>query len=132
MNWIHMIHYAHTSDETLDVTAKRLIVGHEKVADPEPSNFRPLGVPVGDAAQTAENIPRQYESATMHDVLLFDVAVWADRKGDIGTRDTYLKGILVSPRPEDWGSGNSLEDLRLSVKGWRLVHNQATFWGMSR
>jgi hypothetical protein len=106
-------------DEPLDVTAKRLIVGHEKMADPDPS-IKPFGVPIGDAIRTGENIPKQYQSAAMHDTLLFDVAVWADRKGDIGTRDTYLTAILVSPGPEDWGSGNSLEDLRLSVKGWRL------------
>jgi RHS repeat-associated protein len=108
------------SDEPIDVTAKRLIVGHEKVADPEPSSIEISGVKIGDAIKTGANIPGQYHSATGHDMILFNVAVWADRKGDFVTRDAYLTAILVSPRPEDWGSGNSLQDLRLSVKGWRL------------
>jgi RHS repeat-associated protein len=101
--------------EDVDTMAKRLIVGHEKVADPEPSILF-----VGDLAQTATNIPFQYQSADRVDVLLFDEAVQADRSGDSIIRDTKLRAILTSPNPEDWGSGNSLEDLKLSVKGWRL------------
>ena len=101
--------------EDVDTMAKRLIVGHEKRADPEPSSLF-----AEDLKRTAINIPFQYQSATRVDVLLFDEAVQADRSGNIDIRDTKLRAILTSPNPEDWGSGNSLEDLRLSLKGWRL------------
>jgi RHS repeat-associated protein len=104
-----------SSDESLDTTAKRLIVGHEKVADPEPT-----GSEKADALLTFWNIPKQYEAAKARDVSAFDLAVMWDRAGRDDLRDDHLRSILVSPNPEEWGSGNSLEDLRLSVKGWRL------------
>ncbi len=35
-------------------------------------------------------------------------------------RDKVLERILVSPDYHRWGIGNSLQDLRLSVKGYRF------------
>jgi hypothetical protein len=116
------------SDEPFDVTAKRMIVGHEKVGDPWEEvihvNAGPLGsedIPV-DLVRTAFfNIRRQYQSATTSDTEVFDTAVAFDRLGNDEWRDRYLLKILLSgdkPWPER--PGNSLEDLRLSVKGWRL------------
>jgi RHS repeat-associated protein len=106
-------------DESIAVTAKRLIIGHEKVGDPLPT-----GDQVRDAALTALNIPRQYGAAKLEDVNYFDLAVGADRRWDNAERDDYLLKILLDSRTDDdirqKRQGNSMEDLRLSVKGWRL------------
>jgi RHS repeat-associated protein len=103
------------TDEPLDVTAKRLIVGHEKVADPDPANNS-----IEDTGRNVNNYRPQYQSATAIDVGWFDAAVQYDRSGDTLGTVWALAKILVSPRPQDWGRGNSLQDLRLSLKGWRL------------
>jgi hypothetical protein len=98
-------------DEPLDVTAKRLIVGHEKVADPDPGATHP---------ERNATYYRQYQSASPTDIGWFDAAVQFDRSGDTLGRGWALGKILVSPRRQDWGMGNSIQDLGLSLKGWRL------------
>jgi hypothetical protein len=57
---------------------------------------------------------------------MFDTAVKRDAAGDYDGRDQALQGILMDgPRPRQLGVqgarvGNSMEDLRLSVRGWRV------------
>jgi RHS repeat-associated protein len=107
-------------DESIEVTAKRLIVGHEKKGDPAPK-----GSEYADAVWTAGNIPLQYRAAELEDVNYFDLAVAADRDWRTDLRDYYRGKILGAMTTEDLADlrkrqGNSMEDLRLSVKGWRL------------
>jgi len=107
-------------DESIEVTAKRLIVGHEKKGDPAPT-----GSQARDALLTLRTIPLQYWAAEPEDVDYFDLAVAADRDWRTDLRDYYLGKILGATTTEDLPDlrerqGNSMEDLRLSVKGWRL------------
>ncbi len=81
------------------------IVGHELFADTLPS--------------VAFQI---FPGPTQYDVLAFKIAVMADGWGAIEAREANLAFIL---NPEVHGAvqtrqGNSMEDLRLSVRGWRL------------
>lgn len=109
-------------DETLECSSIRLIVGHE--IRPDPQN-------VGNALAGFRS---QVQAATEDHISLFMQAVEADRRGaDI---DPYLAEIFLAGRgaegaydPFDpdcpgpfcnWGSGNSMADLRLSVKGYRF------------
>jgi RHS repeat-associated protein len=92
--------------------ALNLIVGHEMVGDrPGPG--------------MAISIPEQYAVATAEARELFLKAVEADRWGRYGERDEYLRPILGDPLrreaiPGNRRLGNSMPDLRLSVKGWRF------------
>jgi hypothetical protein len=106
--------------EDIDVTARRLIVGHEKVGDPHPKGSKAI-----DALLTLLTIPLQYWAAEPEDVDYFNLAVAADRDWCTDLRDYYLGKILGAMTTEDLADlrkreGNSMEDLRLSVKGWRL------------
>jgi hypothetical protein len=84
---------------------ERLVIGHEIRADSPPQQFAmQIGTPRGA------------------DFLLFREALRQDEGGNSVARDRALYGILdpsihglLSSR-----QGNSMEDLRLSVRGWRL------------
>jgi RHS repeat-associated protein len=81
------------------------IVGHEQVSD---KKFTALA--------------EEFIRPTRADIAAFEAAVGFDAFGDDTRRDTMLQSILD---PARWGSldtrvGNSMEDLRLSVRGWRL------------
>ena len=117
---VPQVHPLLPMDESIEVTAKRLIVGHEKKGDPAPK-----GSEYADAVWTAGKIPLQYRAAEPEDVNYFDLAVAADRDWRADLRDYYLGKILGAMTTEDLADlrkrqGNSMEDLRLSVKGWRL------------
>jgi RHS repeat-associated protein len=95
--------------ENPETYALSLIVGHEMVGD------RP--------GEEYLSIPEQYYAATEEARTLFQKAVKADKGGDPDERDDYLQMILGFPDEAIYGServGNSMPDLRLSVKGWRF------------
>ena len=82
-----------------------LIVGHEKFGDGRLAGF-----------------VRQFLRATHRDRQRFLAAVAADAAGDNARREALLAAIFGARRealPDSRRVGNSLVDLRLSVKGWR-------------
>lgn len=84
----------------------RAIIGHEKS---------------GDGNEIA-----QIQDATDIDIELFYQAVAADERGDYKSRDQILWKIMAFPPEVRIGSvttrgGNSLQDFRLSVKGFRFA-----------
>jgi hypothetical protein len=84
-----------------------LIIGHEKLGD---------GVLFAFA--------RQFARATAKDRQRFLAAVDADRAGDPARREARLREIFHTRREalhDPLRIGNSLVDLRLSVKGWRFA-----------
>lgn len=86
--------------------ALRLIVGHEKLGD-----------------RLFFGFVRQYFRARLEDRRLFMDAVAFDEAGDVQRRDAALQLIFGEPgeaQPDPHRIGNSLPDLRLSVKGWRF------------
>jgi RHS repeat-associated protein len=96
--------------EDPETYALSLIVGHEMVGDREG---------VGQFI----SVPEQYYAATEEARTRFRKAVEADRNGHPRERDEYLQLILGVPleAPGDpQRVGNSMPDLRLSVKGWRF------------
>ena len=109
------------SDEEL---ALRLIVGHEK----SPDIAKSLSLRVDLQRDSARS---QYQSATYEDVVFFLMAARADAYGQLRARDCFLRNIIPG-LPDDRTSllalrargidrlGNSLQDLRLSVRGWRF------------
>ena len=84
-------------DEDVDTMALRLIVGHEKVADPGIFGAFMSLIPFPGQWGFEE----QYHSATDEDIENF--------------RSGLLSNIAVGS-----GQGNSMQDLRLSYKGWKL------------
>ncbi len=89
---------------------KAAIIRHEQI--PDNQGFRGLGSVVEALGS----------SPTTADVGAFDWAVVFDMQGDYEMRDAMLRSILSESRfgPQGGREGNSLEDLRLSVKGWEL------------
>jgi RHS repeat-associated protein len=92
--------------------ALSLIVGHEMIGD-QPG--------IGQFG----TIPEQYYAATDEAIALFRKAVGADKDRRYEERDSYLQMILGDPLgreaiPSESRIGNSMPDLRLSVKGWRF------------
>ena len=86
--------------------ALRLIVGHEKLGD-----------------RLFFGFVRQYFRARLEDRRLFMDAVVFDEAGEVKRRDLALQQIFGGPgeaRPDPQRIGNSVPDLRLSVKGWRF------------
>ena len=86
--------------------ALRLIVGHEKLGD-----------------RLFFGFVRQYFRARRADRQLFRQAVAYDEAGDTAARDAALFKIFGEPaeaKPDPQRIGNSVPDLRLSVKGWRF------------
>jgi len=83
----------------------RLAVGHEIVGD--------QGAPLSWV--------NQLRAATPEALSLFQQAIEADIAGDYGLRDEYLTQILtLNSESLENRVGNSLEDLRLTVRGWRF------------
>ncbi len=93
-----------------DEVALRLIIGHEKYAD----------AAAGPAEVIA--IRRQYSSTTALDLARFELAISYDRRGNQARRDCLLELIVgfQGETPPVGRLGNSLQDLRLSLKGWRF------------
>ena len=84
----------------------RSIVGHEQSSD----------------AALQDGLAWQMRKPTSDDVSLFVEALACDAVGSTAARDSALEAILS---PQKHGAladrrGNSLADLRLSVRGWRL------------
>jgi hypothetical protein len=107
-------------DEDTSIAAIKLIVGHELVGDPE-------------SDLNVEGYAQQYAAVTQKHIEWFLAAVEADRDGRIADREAFLEAIFSSvgydPHnpfgdPEAgipaWQQGNSMQDLRLSVKGYRF------------
>jgi len=97
--------YQATQRSNFEEFFTQLAVGHEIVGD--------QGAPISWF--------RQYYAATPEARELFRQAIAADAAGSYDLRDDYLRRILALNR----GSlatrrGNSLEDLRLTVRGWRF------------
>jgi RHS repeat-associated protein len=105
------------SDEEV---ALRLITGHEKVGDSSSIRL------IKPASTVLSHVVQQYGVSTNNDVELFLLASLSDSKGDYSDRDCLLRDIIPgfpdNPNPADYPdrTGNSLQDLRLSVKGWRF------------
>jgi hypothetical protein len=104
--------YFSYGDPFLETNAMSLIVGHEMVAD---AGGRSGLIRTYTHAQ-------QYRAAanTPGAVSLFGAAVNADIWGNNSLRDKYLSSILSmgdEPMPR---YGNSIQDLRLSIRGWRF------------
>lgn len=100
----------HLLPENPETYALSLIVGHEMVGDRLGEEYL--------------SIPEQYYAATEEARTLFLKAVEADRRRESKERDAYLQVILGDPLrreaiPGSERIGNSMPDLRLSVKGWR-------------
>jgi hypothetical protein len=100
---------ARTEKHALD-----LIVGHEMLSDQS-----------GKANIKA--IYQQYHASTVEARYHFLRAVDYDRDGRISLRDQELRAILVATNPRfetedaiEGRTGNSMQDLRNSVKGWRF------------
>jgi hypothetical protein len=86
--------------------ALRLITGHEKLGD-----------------RLFFGFVRQYFRARLADRRLFMDAVVLDEAGEVERRDAALHKIFGSPgeaKHDPLRIGNSVPDLRLSVKGWRF------------
>ena len=104
-----------TFPRTAEEHALNLIVGHEILGDK------------GGVGQFI-SIPQQYAVTREEDRQWFLEAVRDDRLGFYNLRDRVLQTILLSTSPkirEDAIAGpgrvgNSMQDLRLSVKGWRF------------
>lgn len=87
-----------------------LIVGHEKYRDRGRSTPSEL-----------QNSQLQYNTVALGDLELFMLAINADRPGSYRERDYLLIEILgFGDRPPPGRYGNSLQDFRLSLKGWRF------------
>jgi RHS repeat-associated protein len=91
---------------TDDRIALGLIVGHEMVPD-NAGNF-----------YYAPQL--QFYKASIQDIQLFLSALAAEIRGDLTARDDYFWQILGSDYDETQRVGNSIEDLRLSAKGWNF------------
>jgi RHS repeat-associated protein len=87
----------------LETPLLRFSVGHEMVGD--------QGAPISWLFQ--------YLAANSEALNLFQQAVEADATGHYALRDEYLMAIL-GDEPLDSRKGNSLEDLVLTVRGWRF------------
>ncbi len=87
------------------------IIGHEQMSDDPPYN-----------------VAIQPSKPTTWDFILWDQAVEFDSKGQYQWRDDALWAILNFPANIPMGGvdrrrvGNSLQDLRLSLKGYRFAH----------
>lgn len=120
------------AQEDVTTVAIKLIAGHELVADPLNTIQAVFGL--GQGTSFAE----QYGVVTDEHVNLFLAAVEADQSGphryndEWFDRDDFLEVIFESAGydPNDptgiatgslpWAQGNSMQDLRLSVKGYRF------------
>jgi hypothetical protein len=116
--------------DDVETAAIKLIIGHELVGDPPP----PMSASI--VAGITGGFARQYKAAVGID--LFKDAVEADRDGNYVLRDNRLREIFSTVYDPDhpegvgvcyvgkgaWGSpwkqGNSMQDFRLSVKGYRF------------
>jgi hypothetical protein len=91
-----------------EVVALRLSIGHEKL--PDPGRYDPLML---------LKVRRQFASATESDVASFQAALEAVRTAvdlDMDEAMAALEKIDVGHQ-----TGNSAEDLRLTLAGYRLV-----------
>jgi hypothetical protein len=81
-------------------------VGHEMLSD-ETGIIKQIGAAIQDHGN----------------IDLFLAAVGADARGNTALRDQKLRAILASGYAKDKSLyyGNSLQDLRLNVRGWRLA-----------
>ena len=114
-----------------DYVALGLVIGHEKLSDAR--NGR-------GAFDTITTAVQQYLSVYNGDIVDFLTAINADERGDKQGRDALLEEILNirTEREQENRVGNSLEDLRLSLKGWRfgkwvqanrsVSHRSAALW----
>ena len=90
-------------------TGIRLMIGHEKEGD-------------------TEGHLKQIQSVTDVEYLYWNAAVTADEGNRVQRRDYYLWLILDFDKEIQFGGidkyrvGNSLQDLRLSLKGYRFHH----------
>ncbi len=94
-----------------------LIVGHEKLSD--------------QAANLYYTAQLQFYSASIQDIRVFLSALAADIRGDKQARDDYFRQILGADYDEESRVGNSIEDLRLSAKGWSFGKWVAAYKGVS-
>ena len=96
----------------------RFIVGHEMYTDggKGPSGLGPGG------SSLAYTVPMQILQPTEYEIALFKQAVQLDAAGRFDERDDLLYAILDPSKHGglEYRIGNSMEDLRLSVKGYRL------------
>jgi RHS repeat-associated protein len=95
-------------------TGRRFAIGHEKMSD------KPI-----EGMDSIEHLRRQYQSVTEEDINLWEKAIDADGVGDYDLRDDLLWQILSFEDVARDGvsenrPGNSLQDLRLSLKGFRF------------
>jgi RHS repeat-associated protein len=96
-----------------------LMVRHEQAADA--GGGASLLQVVGSLLRQA--LPLQGLSQAGEDVYYFGRAIEADAAGDVAARDYYLENQVLDVAifgPLGNRLGNSMEDLRLSVRGWRL------------
>ena len=98
-----------TSDKSLRRFYLRSIVGHELRSD-------------GKGVSQLFSTFNQILAPSQNDVDAFEKAVATDIGGNYRARDSQLFSIFDPDKHGDQASrvGNSMEDLRLSVRGWRL------------
>ena len=103
----------HPEDEVMRGARLILIVGHEMYRDAK-----------GSAGMGPSTVRQLLEGLRGDGVACFEEAVRLDAAGQYEARDAQLYAIFDPARhgaPRD-RLGNSMEDLRLSVRGWRLGH----------
>jgi hypothetical protein len=93
-----------------------LIIGHEKVSDAGWSGGGWSGQ-AGDAAALTEQIGAGMIGILSSEGVVFEVACTSDKHESYEQRDTGL-GLILGSGDLAKRRGNSMEDLRLSVKGW--------------
>jgi hypothetical protein len=106
--------------EPTETAAIKLIVGHEIRADGGLEEG-----PVTTLTYYTSIFQEQYAAASDYDVQAFLLAVEADRNNDIQQREHILRSMFYTwgydpSNYNTWGRGNSLQDLRLSIKGYRF------------
>ena len=103
--------------------SKYLMVRHEQVSDGVGKFGQAMGLLEQGLGALSPFIGFEM---TQFSIEQFDNAVKRDAAGNYDGRDRALQGILMDgPRPRQLGVqaarvGNSMEDLRLSVRGWRV------------
>lgn len=90
----------------------RLAIGHEMYPDPPTEEFR----------DKSYHAAQQLFKPSAADIASFDEAMMLDAAGQYAERDARLFTIFDPARngPQADRLGNSMEDLRLTARGWRL------------
>ncbi len=104
------------------LSSKGLVIGHEQYGDPISISIDTLP----NMRNVLGGFPFFFTSDD--DLAAFNTALAYDQQGNPYARDYWLATIMDENRfgPQSGRQGNSMEDLRLTVKGWELGREIAT------